>query len=65
MHKNSFYITLGIWITILPFFGIPGSWKNFLVSLTGIFFILVFLGPAILQKIQTKQQPKETRKEEL
>jgi hypothetical protein len=59
MRKNSFYISFGIWIAIIPFFGIPGSWKDVLVSLSGIFLILVFLGPTILKKLQLK--PKITK----
>jgi len=58
MRKNNFFISFGVWITILPFLGIPGTWKNTLVSLSGIFLILVFLGPTILKKLQTKEKPK-------
>ena len=68
MHKNNFYISFGIWIAILPFLGIPGTWKNILVTLSGIFLALVFSGPMILKKLQVKPKPKkkqELPKEEL
>ena len=61
MNKNNFYISFGIWLVILPFFGIPGTWKDFLVCLSGIFLILVFSGPILLKKIQIK--PKEQKEE--
>jgi hypothetical protein len=43
---------------MLPFLGIPGSWKNILVSLSGIFLVCLFVGPAILNKLQIKPKPK-------
>ena len=52
--KNNFYISFGVWIALLPLFGIPGTWKNTLVFLSGIFLIIVALGPTILKKLQAK-----------
>ena len=63
MHKNNFYVSFGVWITILPFLGIPGAWRNTLVFLSGIFLILVSLGPIIIKKLQTK--PKSKKEQEL
>lgn len=63
MNKNNFYISFGIWLAILPFLGVPGTWKNTLVFISGIFLILVSLGPTILKKLQPKQKIK--RKKEL
>lgn len=60
--KNNFYISFGIWIAILPFLGIPGAWKNVLVTLSGLFLILVSIWPAIMKKLQTK--PKSRKKKE-
>jgi hypothetical protein len=54
MHKSNFYISFGVWLFILPFLGIPGSWKNILVSLSGIFLILLLVGPKILNSLQVK-----------
>lgn len=59
MHKNNFYISFGIWIAIIPFLGIPGSWRNTLVFLSGIFLILVAVGPAILKKLQPRDRSKK------
>lgn len=57
MYKNNFYISFGVWIVILSLFGIPGAWKNILVFLSGVFLILVSVGPVILKKLQTKNSP--------
>ena len=65
MHKNNFYISFGIWLLILPFFGIPSSWKNLLVSFSGLFLIAIFVGPAILKKLQPKPKIKKPLDEEL
>lgn len=58
--KANFYISFGIWITILPFLGIPGTWRNTLVTLSGIFLVLVSLGPSILVKLQINQDKLDT-----
>jgi hypothetical protein len=60
--KSRFYVSFGVWIAILPFLGIPGAWKNALVTLSGLFLVLVSLGPTILKKLQSK--PKQRRKKE-
>jgi len=59
MYKNSFYISFGVWIAIIPFFGIPGTWRNVIVFVSGIFFILVSLGPIILRKLEVDTKPKK------
>jgi hypothetical protein len=68
MHKNNFYISFGVWLIVIPFLGVPIVWRDALVFLSGLFFILVSLGPTILKKLQTKSKPKrksELPKEEL
>ena len=57
--KNNFYISFGVWITIIPFLGIPGTWRNTLVALSGLFLILVSLGPTLLKKLQGKSKIKK------
>jgi len=52
--KNNFYISFGIWIAILPFLGIPRTGRDVLVTLSGLFLVLVFSGPAILKKLQSQ-----------
>lgn len=61
MQKNHFYTSFGLWLIILPFFGIPGAWKEVLVFVSGLFLILVSLGPIILIKLQSKTKPKPKR----
>ncbi len=60
--KSNFYISFGVWLTIIPFFGIPGTWRNTLVFLSGIFFILVSVGPIILKKLQPDSKSKPENK---
>ena len=59
MHKNNFYISFGVWLCILSLLGIPGVWRNNLVLVSGLFLILVSIGPAILKKLQPKQKIKK------
>ncbi len=35
MSKETGVIAIGIWVFVLPFLGIPGSWKEMLFILTG------------------------------
>jgi hypothetical protein len=63
--KESFYISFGVWLAIVPFLGIPGTWRNTLVTLSGVFLILVSLGPIILKRLQTKPKPRTRKKAEL
>lgn len=61
--KSNFLISLGIWIAILPFLGIPGPWRSTLITLSGLFLSLVALGPLVLKKLQTKQKAVRKKKE--
>lgn len=36
MSKETGVIAMGIWVFVLPFLGIPGSWKEGLFILTGL-----------------------------
>lgn len=60
MSKNSFYISFGIWIMIIPFLGVPNTWKTILTVASGIFILVVNGSPIILKKVQGK--PARTRK---
>jgi hypothetical protein len=64
MHKNNFYISFGVWLVIIPILGLPIVWRDTLVFLSGLFLILVSLGPIILKKLQ-QSKPKIKRKQEL
>lgn len=59
MHKNGFYISFGVWLIVIPFLGVPIAWRDALVFLSGLFFILVSLGPTILKKLQTRPKRKK------
>ena len=60
MSKNSFYISFGIWIAILPFLGVPNTWKTVLIVLSGIAILVGNAAPIILKKVQSK--PARARK---
>lgn len=64
MNKNNFYISFGVWVAILPFLGIPGVWRNALISLSGIFLILVSVGPVILKMLKPKPKGRPRKKAE-
>ena len=39
MRSYTLYIWIGVWLFILPFLGIPGSWKETLTALTAMFVV--------------------------
>lgn len=53
-YRSNFFISLGIWIALIPFLGIPRGWRDGLVVATGLFLLVIFLGPIIIKKLQTK-----------
>jgi hypothetical protein len=68
MTKNSFYISLGVWLIIVPILGIPGVWRYRIIELTGLFLVIHSAWPAILKRVSQKpriKKPKvESKKEE-
>ncbi|MFH1201008.1 MAG: hypothetical protein V1484_01615 [bacterium] len=36
MRKARIFLILGIWITVLPYLGFPYSWKDVLITLSGL-----------------------------
>ena len=42
MSKETVVIALGIWIIIVPYLGVPSSWKSILLVLSGL--VVVSLG---------------------
>lgn len=58
--RNTFNISFGFWILILPFLGVPILWKTILISASGTLLILVGAGPSILKML--KEKPKIQRK---
>jgi hypothetical protein len=60
-YRSNFFISLGIWISLIPFLGIPRAWRDGLVVATGLFILVIFLGPIILKKLQTKPRRSASR----
>ena len=55
MRDYSVYMWVGAWLLLLPFLGIPGSWKNTLMMLTAFGFIayaLILIRRGHLKQIQ-------------
>jgi len=42
MSKEMAVIASGIWVAVIPYLGIPGSWRTILTMLTGL--VIVSLG---------------------
>ena len=40
MREYTLYMWIGVWLFILPFLGIPGSWKEILLMITAFFVIV-------------------------
>lgn len=36
MRDYTFYMWVGLWLLLLPFFGIPGTWKETLTIVTAL-----------------------------
>jgi len=58
MQKARIFLILGIWITVLPYLGFPYSWKDILVTLSGLG--LVFLS-YLLYRESKMQEIKEEK----
>lgn len=52
MSKEMTVVALGIWILILPYLGVPGSWRTTLLALTGVGLIVLgfFLRAEVLSR---------------
>ena len=48
------FLVLGIWIAILPYFGIPHFWKNILLTLSGL--ALVYLSYLIYRQERAEKK---------
>ena len=57
MSKRIWVIVLGLWIAIVPFFGLPGTWKNWIVTGSGLLVaLIVFIPKTNEQKDPPTQQ---------
>lgn len=52
--RENFYISFAVWLCLLPFFGIPSTWKTGLMFASGVLLLLVNVGPIIFKNIQPK-----------
>ncbi len=41
MSKRQILVIIGVWVILLPFLGLPGTWKTILMACTGV--VLCFL----------------------
>ncbi len=57
--KANFYISFGIWLAIIPMLGIPGVWKNWMMGISGLFLVIISLGPILAKRLQTKGRPRK------
>lgn len=57
MRKARIFFVLGIWITILPYSGFPYSWKDTLVTLSGLG--LVYLSFTLYRELKAKEIKKK------
>lgn len=58
--RNTFNISFGFLIVVLPFLGIPVFWKTLLICSSGLLLILVGIGPSLLSVL--KEKPKIQKK---
>ena len=58
--RNTFNLSFGFWILVLPFLGIPVFWKTLLICSSGLLLILVGIGPSLLSVL--KEKPKIQKK---
>lgn len=43
MRDIKLFAWLGVWLFVLPFFGVPGAWKERLTALTGFLLLCAVL----------------------
>ena len=41
MQRVKVLFLLGLWIAVLPYFGIPFFWKNILFTISGLFLTII------------------------
>lgn len=58
MRKAYIFLVLGIWITILPNLGFPYSWKDTLITLSGLG--IIFASYFLYREYKKKEVKKET-----
>ncbi|MES3005360.1 MAG: hypothetical protein V4664_00215 [Patescibacteria group bacterium] len=41
MSKRTLCSILGLWVAIVPFFGLPGDWKRWIITVSGLVIALI------------------------
>lgn len=52
--KNNFYSIVGILVFIIPFLGIPVSWRDAILSLLGFTIFIFSIRSSIMRRLTTK-----------
>lgn len=58
MRKAYILLVLGIWVAVLPHLGFPYSWKDILVTLSGLG--LIYMSFTSYKESKARQNKKET-----
>ncbi|MFZ2205322.1 MAG: hypothetical protein WAV23_01910 [Minisyncoccia bacterium] len=57
MQKARTLLTLGIWVTVLPYLGFPYAWKNTLFTLTGL--VLMYFSYILYKEFKMTEKGKK------
>ncbi len=57
MRKAYIFLVLGIWMAILPYLGFPYSWKDVLVTISGLG--LIYLSYVLYKESKERESKKE------
>lgn len=58
MRKVYILLILGVWVATLPYLGFLDSWKNILITLSGLG--LIYLSFMLYKEFKTKQNKEKT-----
>ncbi len=53
MKKRTLTVVLGVWIALVPLLGLPNSWKNKLIVVSGILVVWAASGPSKITRQST------------
>lgn len=57
MNKARILLVLGIWVTVLPYLGFPYSWKDILITVSGLG--LIYFSYALYKESKIKEIKEE------
>jgi len=64
MQKYNTYLWTGVWLAVVPFLGVPGSWKQTLTVLTGFFLIIYSVIAYRYNRVREDEALAETEEED-